>query len=79
MWQELGVDFVPDLVLMLKYGKSSHQREALRVLAQIGPSAQSAIPDIIKTLKDPDDDTRKLAAEALKQIGSNAGTGVAGN
>ena len=41
---------------------------ALHALGEMGPNARSAIPKIREALKDPDDEVRRKAAEALEKI-----------
>src|SRR5262245_55031872 len=46
---------------------------AIRVLANLGPAAHSAIPALEDVLRDPDSEVRRAAAQALGTLGSAAG------
>lgn len=63
-----------DFVQAIKYGSGFQRRQAIRYLGQIGPAAKSMIPELRKALQDPDEDTRRMAAEAIKQIETTAPT-----
>jgi len=52
------------------------RREAVGVLARMGPEAKEAVPDLIRLLDDEDEATRKLAARALGRIGPDAAPAV---
>ncbi|MBC7818805.1 MAG: HEAT repeat domain-containing protein [Planctomycetaceae bacterium] len=55
---------------MLKHGNGVVKRGILRLLAKLGPAVASAKPAVREALNDPNEDTRKLAAMALKSIES---------
>ncbi|TWU09522.1 HEAT repeat protein [Symmachiella macrocystis] len=59
---------------MIKHGSGFQRRQAIQHLGQIGPAAKSMIPELRKALLDPDEDTRRMAAEAIKQIETTAPT-----
>lgn len=56
------------LVQQLKYGLPIGQRQAIRTLAEFGPRAKDAIPELTVATKNPDAATRQAAVAALKQI-----------
>ncbi len=47
-------------------------RESAFILGKIGPSARPAIPPLVAAVKHPSSETRKAAAEALKNIDAEA-------
>ena len=49
-------------------GASLRQTAAI-ALGRIGPGAKDAAPELLKLLKDPGEDVRRAAAEALGRIG----------
>ena len=61
---------VEPLAAALGGGNVEARKYALVALAKIGPPAKAALPAIEKAAKDSDADVQKLAAEALKRIGS---------
>ena len=58
--------------LLHTLGTASARGYALHKLAQIGPRARGAVPDLARALKDADTLNRYLAAEALGAIGPAA-------
>jgi HEAT repeat protein len=66
--RENGTENVQLAMPMLKHRNSYHQRQAIRMLAEIGPPARDAVPELKKLLKSDDKATRAAAAEALKAI-----------
>jgi HEAT repeat protein len=68
---ELGADVVEDVVRVIKKGGKSgrHRAELVRVLGQIGPPAEAAIPALIKALDDESERVSGEAGEALYYIG----------
>jgi HEAT repeat protein len=78
----MGPDAVPALLEKLRYrdpdpARQEHVRKrAAEVIAQLGPAAQSAVPDLIEALHDPSVEVRKSAALALGQIGPAAAAAV---
>lgn len=79
----IGAPAVPYLREKLRYIDPDPNRQALvrqraaDVLAQIGPEARDAVPDLTAALRDPSADVRKSAAFALGQIGPDAAGAVA--
>ncbi|QDU43713.1 HEAT repeat protein [Symmachiella dynata] len=67
-------DDLTDFVQAIKHGSGYQRRQAIQHLGQIGPGAKSIIPELRKALQDPDEDTRRMAAEAIKQIETTAPT-----
>lgn len=67
---------VPVLVKRLDDKDLNARAKAAEALAQIGPEARRAVPDLVKHLKD-DDMVRKNVAEALAQIGGLTSSDVA--
>lgn len=61
---------LPELVGMLKYGSGFYRRKAMRSLAIIGPEARQVLPLLKESLDDSDQETRQLAADAIKKIES---------
>ncbi len=59
---------LPMLIAMLKQGNGFFRRQAIRNLGTIGAAAKSALPNLRIALKDSDEETRKLASEAIKKI-----------
>lgn len=59
---------LPMLIGGLKHGSGFYRRQAIRDLGIVGAAAKSALPELRNALKDPDEDTRKLAAEAIEKI-----------
>jgi HEAT repeat protein len=55
-------------VPMLRHHNSFHQRQAIRMLAEIGPVAKDAVPELTRLLKSEDMATRAAAEVALKRI-----------
>lgn len=55
-------------VPMLNHRNSFHQRQAIRMLAEIGPPANDAVPELKRLLKSEDKATRAAAEAALKKI-----------
>lgn len=68
---EIGEDdefVLPTLIAMLKHGNGFYRRQAIRDLGTVGKAANSALPDLRKSLNDSDEETRKLAADAIEKI-----------
>ena len=61
---------VPTLIAALQAAKSDPNRRAdcVRTLGEIGPDAKAALPALHEALQDKDENVRKAAAAALKQI-----------
>jgi len=59
---------VPEILRWLRHGQPFYQRQAIRMLGEIGPPAKSAVPDLIKTLQSTEKETRECAREALRRI-----------
>ncbi|MCO6457611.1 MAG: HEAT repeat domain-containing protein [Pirellulaceae bacterium] len=79
----IGAPAVPYLREKLRQVDADPRRQALvrqraaDVLAQIGPEARDAVPDLTAALRDPSAEVRKSAAFALGQIGPDAAGAVA--
>ncbi len=75
-WRELfsDGDDLTEFVQMMKHGSGFLRRQAIQYLGLIGPGAKSAVPELRKALHDSDEDTRQMAAEAIKQIETTAPT-----
>lgn len=58
----------PTLAYLLKHGHGCHRRHAIRRIAIIGREAKFALPDLKKALGDDDEETRQLAADAIRAI-----------
>jgi HEAT repeat protein len=69
-----GPQGVPFLTEMLVAGSSSERRSAAVALAHIAP--HQVLPELIRTLDDPDDELVAAAARALGQIGDAKATPV---
>lgn len=50
---------------------SVYRRSALRQLRDLGPAAREALPTVRELLKDPNEQTRTLAAETIRKIEAN--------
>ena len=72
MNRENGREHVLFEVSMLNHRNSFHQRQAIRMLGEIGPEAKVAVPELKKLLKSKDEDTRTAAAAAIKKIDAAA-------
>jgi HEAT repeat protein len=59
-------------ISMLKHRNSFRQRQAIRMLEDIGPPAREAVPALKNLLNSGDKYTRDAAAEALKKIQDTA-------
>ena len=66
--QNMGAEMVPSAVAQLKYGNRFFQRQAIRALAEIGPAANGAIPELTAAAKSHDPATQDAAVAALKKI-----------
>jgi HEAT repeat protein len=62
---------VPVIIQQLKYGPPFSQRQAIRVLSEIGSPAKAAIPELTAATTNPEEATREAAKAALKQIDSS--------
>lgn len=60
---------VPILIKFLKSADKDERSAAAKALANYGPLAQSAIPDLIKTLRDEYYKVREFSAYAIGEIG----------
>ena len=68
MTRKHGAENVLLAVSMLNIRNSFHQRQAIRMLGEIGPPAKDAVPELTKLLNSDDRHTRAAAAEALTRI-----------
>jgi len=59
---------VQKLIQQLANADEIVRMKAAKDLAKIGPSAKSAIPALQKLLQDPDEDVRRVAANAIERI-----------
>jgi HEAT repeat protein len=65
----MAVEVLPSLIKALGDEEESYVREvAARLLGEIGPDAESAVPALEKATKDESDEVREAATEALKRI-----------
>ncbi len=68
-WAREAPDLLlPALVSTLKADRAFHRRWAIRTLAEIGPSAKSAAPQLRTIMREGDPEMRRLACIALQQI-----------
>ncbi len=66
---EEAATVVPALIERLNQSELVSVRiQAAQALGEFGPEAKAAIPTLNRSLKDPDDDVRVLAAQSLEQI-----------
>ena len=72
-----GTDAVPRLVKALQSEDSQTRKLAALTLGRIGPSANSALPDLYDALKDSDAAVLQESLASLKSIGVNSEVGVA--
>lgn len=63
--QSLGAS---DIKSTFRHGSGIQRRQIIQMLGDIGPNAKDALPELRKALKDPDEDTRRMAAEAIRRI-----------
>lgn len=63
---------VNDLIVKLRDKDSDARRAAAKDLAELGPEARAAVPELTKALRDRDLFVRRFAAEALGKIGPEA-------
>lgn len=62
--------------LRTRLAEPPHRRQALGVLAAIGPAAKPALPELTKALTDPDEACATEAAVAVAEIGPGAADAV---
>lgn len=67
---------VAELVGKLRDADSDVRRAAAKGLAELGPEARAAVPDLGKALRDRDLFVRRFAAEALGKIGPDASAAI---
>lgn len=65
---ELDVHFLQYILEALKYGSGFQRRQTIQMLGYMGLNAKTALSELRKALKDPDEDTRRMAAEAIRKI-----------
>ncbi len=70
-----GAD-VDALVKQLKAPDEEARRGAAKSLAELGPEAKAAVPDLATALKDKDLYVRRFAAQALGEVGPDAKAAV---
>lgn len=73
---QIGSEAIPELRLALGSPEPRVRREAVGVLARMGPDAKDAVPDLMRLLDDEDESIRKIAARALGRIGPDAAPAV---
>jgi HEAT repeat protein len=71
--EELAKLGLPLLILALKHDRAFVRIEAINTLGELGEAASPAVPALKEALEDPDEDVRRLAAEALKKISAEPG------
>lgn len=72
----IGPASISALVDALHHANPQTRQGAAKALARMGPGAKPAIPDLIATLDDEDEDVRKQAIRALGQIGPDAADAI---
>lgn len=72
----IGANAVPAVAAALRDSNPEQRLRAARILARIGPEAQSAVPELIAALSDSAPEVRKAVARALGQIGPGASAAV---
>ncbi len=72
----IGAPAVGDLKLALRDPDPRVRFQAARILARIGPDAQSAVPSLVRNINDESPQVRRASVHALGQIGPEAGNAV---
>lgn len=70
--RENAAELVPQLMRQMKRNNPTLQRQAIRMLGEIGPAAKSAIPDLVAASKSDVAATREAALEALQEIDTSS-------
>ena len=65
-------EMMPQLLRQLNYPNPFYQRQAIRMLGEIGPEARVAIPALLVAARSDDEFTSETAIVALKKIDPNA-------
>jgi HEAT repeat protein len=65
-------EMMPQLLRQVNYNNPFYQRQAIRLLGEIGPEAKVAIPVLVVAARSDDKFTRDTATAALKQIDPSA-------
>jgi predicted Zn finger-like uncharacterized protein len=60
---------LPSLVDKLSSANATERAEGVQGLAMLGPDARKALPELVKALSDKSDFVRRLAVDALRQVG----------
>lgn len=71
LWQ-FGRDIVPQVAACLRHDALQVRSSACIALARMGPSAKSAVPDLMEVVRKPTEPTRLQAIQALESIGPAA-------
>lgn len=53
---------------VLQHGNGYQRRQTIQDLGHMGPNAKDVLPELRRFLNDRDEDTRRMAAEAIRQI-----------
>ena len=67
-----GRENMPTLVDGLKDSDARVRQGTATLLARLGPAAKAAVPELLDALQDPSPGVQQAAADAIKQIGSEA-------
>jgi HEAT repeat protein len=73
----IGAPAVAGLIEVLHRPEAEVRRLAIAALGDVGPEAAAALPDLVRALADPDEETRAAAAEAIGPIGNGAAAAAA--
>jgi HEAT repeat protein len=65
---KLGASTIPTLIEVLKWKDKTAKISACETLTRFGNPAKAALPALNELTKDPDDDVRKAALEAIEKI-----------
>ncbi|QEG27417.1 HEAT repeat protein [Gemmata obscuriglobus] len=72
----MGPEALIVLVRMLEHHDKYVRRHAVWALGKLGPLARAALPDLCRSLKDPDPRAASGAAQALGNLGADGADGV---
>lgn len=67
-WRKHGGDLAPYLIRRIEQSNGPRKRESMRLLSLLGPAGREGLPALRSALDDPDEDTRRSAARALRDI-----------
>jgi|GEM_PF-4656035 len=63
---------IPELLSEIRLRRGPNRRDIIRIIRDIGPEANAAVPYLLKMLSHQDAETRRLAAAALQKIDPSA-------